>query len=149
MLVGGVDAHRYDLSSMVMLKDNHIWSKGIAFSHLPRQRKPLKVCTGSIPKAVAAARSVCGFSLRIDVECTSQAEAIEAIDAGADVVMLDNFTKDELHACCQTLKQKYGESGVKSVQKKWLIEVSGGVTPENFEEHVHPGGSSREMSEIR
>lgn len=33
MLVGGVDAHRYDLSSMVMLKDNHIWSKGNPASH--------------------------------------------------------------------------------------------------------------------
>ena len=32
MLVGGIDAHRYDLSSMVMLKDNHIWSKGELFS---------------------------------------------------------------------------------------------------------------------
>jgi nicotinate-nucleotide pyrophosphorylase (carboxylating) len=31
MLIGGIDAHRYDLSSMIMLKDNHIWSKGISF----------------------------------------------------------------------------------------------------------------------
>lgn len=35
MLVGGIDAHRYDLSSMVMLKDNHIWSKGVFFLPLP------------------------------------------------------------------------------------------------------------------
>lgn len=74
MLVGGVDPHRYDLSSMVMLKDNHVWSKG------------------SIPAAVKAARSVCGFSLRIDVEVRDEAEAIEAIEAGADVVMLDNVS---------------------------------------------------------
>lgn len=73
------------------------------------------------------------------MECTSEAEAIQAIDAGADVIMLDNFTQDELHACCQTLKQKYGESGVGNAKKKWLIEVSGGVTPENFDQHVHPG----------
>lgn len=100
---------------------------------------------GSIPKAVAAARSVCGFSLRIDVECTSEAEAIEAIEAGADVVMLDNFTRSELDTCCQTLKEKYGEQasagdGVIG-KRKFLIEVSGGVTPENFEELAHPGGS--------
>lgn len=101
--------------------------------------RKLILLTGSIPKAVAAARSVCGFSLRIDVECTSEAEAIQAIDAGADVVMLDNFTRDELRACCKTLKEKYGASVVNNAQKRWLIEVSGGVTPENFEEHVHPG----------
>ena len=94
---------------------------------------------GSIPKAVAAARAVCGFSLRIDVECTSQAEAIQAIDAGADVVMLDNFSRAELETACKTLKEKYGESGVDKTKRRWLIEVSGGVTPENFETHVHPG----------
>ena len=72
MLIGGIDPHRYDLSSMVMLKDNHIWSKG------------------SIPNAIKSARSVCGFSLRIDVEVRNEEEAIEAIESGADVVMLDN-----------------------------------------------------------
>ena len=89
---------------------------------------------------------MCGFSLRIDVECTSEAEAIEAIEAGADVVMLDNFTRSELDTCCQTLKEKYGEqasAGDGIIRKrKFLIEVSGGVTPENFEELAHPGVSS-------
>jgi nicotinate-nucleotide pyrophosphorylase (carboxylating) len=75
MLVGGIDPHRYDLSSMVMLKDNHIWSKG------------------SITAAIQAARSVCGFSLRIDVEVRDEKEALEAIDAGADVIMLDNVSR--------------------------------------------------------
>ena len=46
MIVGRVDAHRYDLSSMVMLKDNHVWS------------------TGSIASAVTTARQVAGFSIR-------------------------------------------------------------------------------------
>ncbi|KAG6287392.1 nicotinate-nucleotide diphosphorylase (carboxylating), partial [Claviceps aff. purpurea] len=50
MLIGGADAHRMDLSSMVMLKDNHVWSRG------------------SITEAVAAARAVAGFSLKIEVE---------------------------------------------------------------------------------
>lgn len=90
-----------------------------------------------------AARSVCGFSLRIDVECTSEAEAIQAIEAGADVIMLDNFTHEELNTCCQTLKAKYGEkSESEGSGRKWLIEVSGGVTPENFESLAHPGESS-------
>ena len=140
MLVGGVDPHRYDLSSMVMLKDNHIWSKGVAVRlYISTALTYFSSETGSIPKAVQAARSVCGFSLRIDVECTSEQEAIQAIEAGADVIMLDNFTSDQIQECCSSLKQKYGQDNVGNSRRKWLIEVSGGVTPENFEEHVHPG----------
>ena len=50
MLIGGVDTHRYDLSSMVMLKDNHITS------------------TGSITKAVKKAKSVCGFAVKVKLK---------------------------------------------------------------------------------
>ena len=47
--------------------------------------------SGSITNAVQAVRSVAGFSLRLDVEVQDEEEANEAIDAGADVVMLDNL----------------------------------------------------------
>ena len=60
MLVGGIDPHRHDLSSMIMLKDNHIWS------------------AGSISAAVAAARSVGGFSLLLEVEVSTEEDADEA-----------------------------------------------------------------------
>jgi len=62
MLVGGVDTHRMDLSSMIMLKDNHIWSQG------------------SITNAVKKAKEVGGFSLKIEVEVRSEEEAHEAIN---------------------------------------------------------------------
>jgi len=52
-----------DLSSMVMLKDNHIWSQG------------------SITQAVTTAKDMAGFSVKIDVECNSEAQAREAIGA--------------------------------------------------------------------
>jgi len=116
MLIGGMDPHRYDLSSMVMLKDNHIWAKG------------------SIPEAIAAARSVCGFAMKIDVECTSEEEACLAIEAGADIVMLDNFTPEQVSVSAVKLKEKYGNS-------KFLIEVSGGLTEENIASHVSEGTS--------
>ncbi|KAJ8364866.1 hypothetical protein SKAU_G00136970 [Synaphobranchus kaupii] len=74
MLVGGISMHRYDLSGMVMLKDNHVWA------------------SGSITQAVRDARSVCGFSSKIEVECRNDEEAIEAARAGADIIMLDNYT---------------------------------------------------------
>ncbi|WFD43709.1 nicotinate-nucleotide diphosphorylase (carboxylating) [Malassezia psittaci] len=113
MIVGGVDAHRYDLSSMVMLKDNHVWS------------------TGSITKAVQAARLAAGFSLRIDVEVQSQAEAKEAIEAGADVVMLDNMVGDQLVQCARELKRDLGQ------KHRFLLESSGGITLANLKQDAH------------
>ena len=62
--------------------------------------------------------------------------------------MLDNFTRGELDTCCKTLKERYGEKatageGGMGSKRKFLIEVSGGVTPDNFEELAHPGKSER------
>ena len=53
---------------------------------------------------IKTARSACGFSLKIEVECQSQEEAEEAIQAGADIVMLDNFTPDRLKVAASNLK---------------------------------------------
>ncbi|GAA6033994.1 hypothetical protein JCM8097_000639 [Rhodosporidiobolus ruineniae] len=123
MLVGGVDPHRYDLSSMVMLKDNHVWSKG------------------SITQAVHAARSTAGFALRIHVECQSLSEAREAIAAGADIVMLDNFTPAGIQEAAAALREDWvkatgAKEGEVSAAKRALVEVSGGLTEENMEEHL-------------
>lgn len=115
MLAGGADAHRTDLSSMVMLKDNHVWSRG------------------SITDAVTAARSVAGFALKIEVEVQSEEEADEAIAAGADVVMLDNFTGEGVRVAANSLKQKWAG------KKHFLIEVSGGLTKDNAEGYVCNG----------
>lgn len=112
MLVGGCDTHRYDLSSMVMLKDNHICSRG------------------SITNAVKDARNVCGFAVKIEVECQSEDEANEAIEADADVVMLDNFKPDDLKVCAQSIKNKWAG------QKKFLLECSGGLTLENIDHYL-------------
>lgn len=113
MIVGNIDPHRHDLSSMVMLKDNHVWSKG------------------SITKAVQAARSVAGFSVKIEVEVQSETEADEAISAGADIVMLDNFTTDGLRVAAQSLKQKWvGKAS-------FLLECSGGLTEENVSGYLN------------
>jgi len=113
LLVGGCDSHRMDLSSMIMLKDNHVWS------------------TGSITNAVKKAKSVGGFSLKIEVECQSLEEAREAIAAGADIVMLDNFNPSKLHETAAILKKE---------SPHVLVEGSGGITTETIEpyfgEHV-------------
>ena len=113
MLVGGVDMHRYDLSSMIMLKDNHIWS------------------SGSITKAVQNARRAGGFALKIEVECQSEAEADEAVAAGADIVMLDNFEGPGLKVAAQSLKARHGQ--------KVLLECSGGLTEHNLATYLCNG----------
>ncbi|KZW03979.1 nicotinate-nucleotide diphosphorylase [Exidia glandulosa HHB12029] len=107
MLVGGVDTHRHDLSSMIMLKDNHVWS------------------TGSITRAIKKARSVGGFALLIEVEVQSEAEADEAIEAGADIIMLDNFGPNELVDACAKLRERWAG-------KKFLLESSGGIDETNI-----------------
>ncbi|KIE00678.1 nicotinate-nucleotide pyrophosphorylase, partial [Metarhizium majus ARSEF 297] len=111
MLVGGADGHRMDLSAMVMLKDNHVWSRG------------------SITDAVRAAKAVAGFSVKVEVEVQSEEEADEAIAAGADVVMLDNFTGDGVRAAARSLKERWAG-------RSFLLEVSGGLTGDNVEAYV-------------
>ncbi|OWF52161.1 nicotinate-nucleotide pyrophosphorylase [carboxylating]-like [Mizuhopecten yessoensis] len=100
LLVGGVSTHRYDLSSMIMLKDNHIWT------------------AGNITKAVSDARVVGGFSTKVEVECRSVKDATEAAEAGCDVVMLDNFSPKAIPAAAKELKEKF---------PNLIVEASGGI----------------------
>ena len=113
--------------------------------------------SGSITEAVLAAKSVAGFSIRIHVECQSLAEAREAIAAGADIVMLDNFTPQGIAEAAKALKEDWerqtgasaeagagsrGEGqGQGSAAKRCLVEVSGGLTEENMAESLCPGES--------
>lgn len=115
MVVGGADTHRMDLSSMIMLKDNHVWSRG------------------SITDAVGAARAAGGFSIKIEVEVQSEEEADEAIAAGADVIMLDNFTGAGVKVAARNLRERWAG------KKQFLLEVSGGLRLENAEQFVTPG----------
>lgn len=110
-LVGGASTHRYDLSSMIMLKDNHIWS------------------AGDVSKAVKNARKAGGFSIKIEVECRSIDEARSASTAGADIVMLDNFSPEILHKTAATLKEEF---------PSLLIEASGGITESNILNYFGP-----------
>ena len=76
--VGGGTNHRYNLSDGVMLKDNHIDA------------------AGSITAAVAAARARMPFVRKVEVECETLDEVREAVDAGADIIMLDNMGHDAM-----------------------------------------------------
>lgn len=111
ILVGGMDTHRMDLSAMVMIKDNHI------------------MAAGGIDKAVRDVHRVAGFSCKIDVECSNVGDALEACQAGADIVMLDNFEASIV------------EEAAAEIKKKWpnvLVEVSGGITAETLPKFTSP-----------
>ena len=113
---------------MTMLKDNHIWA-----------------CNNDITRAVRTAKAAGGFSVKVEVECRSEAEAIEAVRAGADVVMLDNFEPGKrLEGAVSRLRMVFGggctrEDGEVEEKREFLIEISGGLTEENVEGYLVTG----------
>jgi len=111
LLVGGAATHRLDLSNMVMLKDNHIWS------------------AGSITGAIQLARKAAGFSSKVEVECRTMEEATEAAEAQADIIMLDNMQPEELKSCASNLKSAYPHI---------TVEASGGITLETMPQYFSP-----------
>lgn len=106
VLLGGGDTHRLHLDDMVLIKDNHI------------------AMAGSLREAVRTAKERASFSKKIEVEVTSAAVAVEAAEAGADIIMLDNFSPKQVQVTIRLL-EKAGFLG------KVLIEASGGITAEN------------------
>ena len=88
---------------------------------------------GSITAAIEKARSVGGFSLRLDVEVQSEAESDEAINAGADVIMLDNMEGQELLDVAQRLKEKWAG------KRRFQFETSGNITESNLQERAING----------
>lgn len=90
-----------------------------------------------------AARAVGGFALKIEVECQSEAEADEAIEAGADIVMLDNFDGAGLRATAKSIKERWqGKTEV-------LLECSGGLTEANVGEFVNNGNKEPSCLDLR
>lgn len=109
MIVGGCDPHRYDLSSMIMLKDNHV------------------DLAASVTEAVSKAKKLASFAQKIEVECRSLEDAMEALEAGADIVMLDNAGPEKSASWSLVIKERFPHA---------LIEVSGGITESSISEYV-------------
>jgi len=111
VLIGGGDPHRLRLDDMVLVKDNHI------------------AIAGSVEKAVKKAKQNASFSKKIEAEVTSVVDALKAAEAGADIIMLDNFSPKQVREAVNALKQA-GFFG------KVLLEVSGGITEQNLLEYA-------------
>ncbi|BCR91678.1 nicotinate-nucleotide diphosphorylase (carboxylating) [Aspergillus chevalieri] len=130
ILVGGADPHRHDLSHMVMLKDNHVWAcaNNSAAADGGNRAVGEESIAVAIPRAVQAAKSVGGFATKVEVEVRNLEEANAAIEAGADVIMLDNFTADGVKVAAKQLKEEWAAKGKRNA---FLVEVSGGLTEAN------------------
>jgi len=107
--VGGGANHRFNLSDGVLIKDNHIKA------------------AGSIKEAVARARWYAPHTLKIEVEVESFEQLKEAIEAGADIVMLDNMSPEKI------IEAKLISGG------KVLLEASGGINEGNIIEYARAG----------
>lgn len=101
--VGGGYNHRYNLSDGVMLKDNHIGA------------------AGSVKKAVEMAKEYAPFVRKIEVEVENLEMVKEAVEAGADIIMLDNMSPDEMR------------EAIAIIDGRAETECSGNVTRENIE----------------
>jgi nicotinate-nucleotide pyrophosphorylase (carboxylating) len=110
VVVGGGDPHRLRLDDMILLKDNHV------------------AIAGSVENAVKKAKAA-STSKKVEAEVTSTADALKAAEAGADIVMLDNFSPKQVREAVEALK-KAGFFG------KVLLEVSGGITEQNLLEYA-------------
>lgn len=107
--VGSGYNHRYNLSDGVLLKDNHIGA------------------AGSVAKAVAMAKEYAPFVRKIEVEVENLEMVKEAVEAGADIIMLDNMTPEEM------------KKAVKIIDGRAETECSGNVTKENARRFVDIG----------
>ena len=111
---GGGDPHRLRLDDAVLIKDNH-----------------LKI-TSSVTKAVQLARKNVSFTKKIEVEASSAEDALEAAEAGADIVLLDNMSPQEVSKVIKILKERQVRNGI-------FLEVSGGIRLENVKAYSETG----------
>lgn len=106
---GGGYNHRYNLSDGVLLKDNHIGA------------------AGSVAKAVEMAKEYCPFVRKIEIEVENLDMVKEATDAGADIIMLDNMSHDDM------------KEAIRIIDGRAETECSGNVTRENIAKLIDLG----------
>ena len=110
---GGIN-HRYNLADAVLIKDNHI------------------AACGSIAEAVKRARQYIPHTMTIEVETENEAQVLEAVNAGADIILLDNMSPHEMARMVKLIQTHQGD-------RKILIEASGNVAESNVHEVAMSG----------
>lgn len=109
--IGGGDTHRFKLDDCVLIKDNHIQ------------------VVGGVIESIELAKENVSFTKKIEIEVESEEDAVRASMFGADIVMLDNMTPEEIKSVLNTLNEK-------RLREDVIIEVSGGITPENIVDYA-------------
>ena len=107
--IGGGCNHRYNLSDGILLKDNHIGA------------------AGSVAKAVAMAKEYAPFVRKIEIEVENMEQVKEAVEAGADIIMLDNMTPEMM------------KEAVELIAGRAQTECSGNITKENIAKILETG----------
>jgi nicotinate-nucleotide pyrophosphorylase (carboxylating) len=111
VIIGEGDPHRYALDDMVLIKNNHI------------------TAVGGVRAAVSAAKEAVSFSKKISCEARTLQETEEAISAGADIVLLDNFSPKDIGGLIEVLKSR-------GLRNNVILEVSGGIDEDNVREYA-------------
>lgn len=112
--LGGGDTHRLGLDDAVLIKDNHL------------------ALAGTIEQSVRKAKAMVSFTKKVEVEVTGQAESVEAARAGADIILLDNMTPEEVERSQKLLRAE-------KLRDRVLVEASGGITKENIASYAETG----------
>ena len=111
VILGGGISHRIRLDQLILIKDNHI------------------AIVGSVSKAIQLIKSKFGSTRKIECEVSDYHGIIDAIESGADIVMLDNFTPELVHNSIEKIKNL-------GLRNKVIIEISGGITLDNIYEYA-------------
>lgn len=111
---GGGDTHRLRLDDTVLIKDNHL------------------ELDGSVAESVLKAKKIVSFTKKIEIEVTRPDQAVEAAQAGADIVLLDNMTPKLVTSSMNLLRSK-------GLRDRVLVEASGGITRENLASYARTG----------
>ncbi|QIJ32832.1 carboxylating nicotinate-nucleotide diphosphorylase [Acidianus brierleyi] len=107
--IGGGDPHRFNLSDAILIKDNHL------------------AIIGDVEEAIKRAKRIASFTKKIEIEVSNFSNAIKAYKAGADAILIDNLSPEEIIPIVRELKGKI------------ILEASGKITPENVKDYAKTG----------
>jgi nicotinate-nucleotide pyrophosphorylase (carboxylating) len=123
VMLGGGDTHRLHLDDLIIIKDNHM------------------MVFGDVGEAVRNVREAVSFYKKIEIEVSTGEEALEAAKAGADIVMLDNFSPQQIKNTIVLLDRE-------GLRSQVLIEASGGINEKNILDFAATGADILSLGEI-
>jgi len=112
VILGGGDPHRFSLDDMILLKDTH-----------------LRYYNGDVGKLLKEVKDVASFSKKIEIEVEKPNDALVAAESGADIIMLDNMSPDQVEDVIKLLKDH-------NLRENIIIEISGGINEDNIVDYL-------------